>query len=86
MALNNLVLLMLTTLHAIPLWKKRGAFEFFTLAEWIVIQLSFLKPWVENTNRWNPCTTYVPLTALLIYDSLVAKKNNTDDDSSTHGS
>lgn len=33
MALNNLVILMLTTLHAIPLWKKRGAFEFFTLAE-----------------------------------------------------
>lgn len=31
-------------------------------------------------------STYVPLTALLIYDSLVAKKNNTDDDSSTHGS
>lgn len=33
MALKNLVILMLTKLHAMPLWKKRGAFEFFTLAE-----------------------------------------------------
>lgn len=32
-AINNLVILMLITLHAMPQWKKRGEFEFFTVVE-----------------------------------------------------
>lgn len=77
MALNNLVILMLTTLYAIPPWKKRGAFEFFTLAEWIVIQLSFLKPWVVYLRTTDSTINIWFLSSL---------KNNTDVDSSTHGS